>query len=210
LLVRGAECLKHFSLQTSTDYFGHKNIIKYCNRPFSSAKEMDEALIANHNRVVEEDDVVYMLGDFTLENLDRAKKYFKRLNGHIYILSNAWHHDKRWIVPLIKRDGATGWHERYTSLLTSSGFVILLQPIHILKIENQVVALSHYPQAYWDRKHHGSWHLHGHSHGTHGKDGFSEDLKIDVGVDCFNYTPVEWENLKQIFKLAKGHVENEN
>ena len=37
---------------TSDTHFKHANIIKFCERPFGSIEEMNEALIANWNRVV--------------------------------------------------------------------------------------------------------------------------------------------------------------
>lgn len=37
---------------TSDLHFGHKNIIRFCDRPFASAEEMDERLIENWNAKV--------------------------------------------------------------------------------------------------------------------------------------------------------------
>jgi calcineurin-like phosphoesterase family protein len=70
---------------TADHHFGHENIIKFCNRPFASAQEMDEAMIERWNSVVKPDDKVYHLGDFTLNNAAAADHYFKQLNGRIYV-----------------------------------------------------------------------------------------------------------------------------
>ena len=52
---------------TADHHFGHANIIEYTNRPFASVEEMDAALIAAWNERVTDYDLVYHLGDFTLE-----------------------------------------------------------------------------------------------------------------------------------------------
>ena len=52
---------------TSDTHFNHTNIIQYCQRPFKSTDEMNEAMIDNWNSVVGEDDTVFHLGDFSLE-----------------------------------------------------------------------------------------------------------------------------------------------
>lgn len=45
---------------TSDLHFGHKNIIQYDQRPFSSVDEMDAALIERWNRKVSPEDLVYV------------------------------------------------------------------------------------------------------------------------------------------------------
>jgi calcineurin-like phosphoesterase family protein len=35
---------------TADTHFGHVNMLRYCNRPFTSVEEMDAALIARWNR----------------------------------------------------------------------------------------------------------------------------------------------------------------
>ena len=41
---------------TSDTHFNHKNIIEYCNRPYSSVEEMNKAIIDNWNSVVKDED----------------------------------------------------------------------------------------------------------------------------------------------------------
>lgn len=48
---------------TADTHFWHENIIRFCNRPFTCAAEMDEALIANWNSRVKGNDIIYILGD---------------------------------------------------------------------------------------------------------------------------------------------------
>lgn len=68
---------------TSDTHFNHSNIIKYCNRPFSTVREMDEVLIDNWNSVVKQGDKVYHLGDVYMK---ASKGYIEhilhRLNGN--------------------------------------------------------------------------------------------------------------------------------
>lgn len=46
---------------TGDQHFGHSNIIRFCNRPFVTVAEMDEALIKNWNNVVSNDDMIIFL-----------------------------------------------------------------------------------------------------------------------------------------------------
>ena len=74
---------------TSDLHLGHKNIIEYCHRPFSSVDEMDRVLIDNWNSIVTDEDIVYFLGDFCLGPRDRILKYGQQLKGHkILVMGN--------------------------------------------------------------------------------------------------------------------------
>ena len=74
---------------SADDHFGHFQIIKYCNRPFKSVKEMDDTLIKNWNERVKKDDFVINVGDFNFRNSKGGKQgtpkksydYIKKLNG---------------------------------------------------------------------------------------------------------------------------------
>ena len=66
-------------------HFGHDNIRKLSNRPFSTVEEMDNALINNWNSVVTDDDDVYILGDFSYKSEDPID-YLKKLNGKKHLI----------------------------------------------------------------------------------------------------------------------------
>jgi calcineurin-like phosphoesterase family protein len=171
---------------TSDTHFGHANIIRYCKRPFTSPDQMDEALIASWNRRVGDDDVVYHLGDFTLAGRDTARRTFARLRGRIKVLGYPWHHDRGWAPSTIGPSEFVG---------ASGHAVDMLPPLLTISLpvggRRQPIALCHFPLGQWDRRHHGAWHLHGHSHGTYTGSG----AMVDVGVDCFGYAPVSLDEL---------------
>lgn len=48
---------------TSDTHFNHANIIKYCDRPFHTTREMDDEMVDRWNAVVKDGDIVYHLGD---------------------------------------------------------------------------------------------------------------------------------------------------
>ena len=75
-------------------HFGHANIIKLANRPFSSVQEMDEVMIERWNSVVKKNDTVYHLGDFAFRGAP-ANNYKKKLSGNIICLQGN-HDDQNW------------------------------------------------------------------------------------------------------------------
>lgn len=73
---------------TSDTHFNHTNILKYepNTRPFATIEEMNEVIISNWNRVVKEEDTVYVLGDFFMGLLTDIEPIFNRLNGKVILV----------------------------------------------------------------------------------------------------------------------------
>lgn len=77
------------TLFTGDNHFCHENIIKYANRPFANATEMNEAFIKNWNGMASKSDRVFVAGDFALANKTKIREILERLNGYkILIMGN--------------------------------------------------------------------------------------------------------------------------
>ena len=161
---------------TSDHHWGHANILKYCNRPFSSVEEMDEIMIQRWNSVVSKFDTVYHLGDFCLCN--DAKPYLSRLHGKIRFVIPNFHHDKNWL-------------ENKPDLPN----VEYLPPIWVEKFSKDIfIVMCHYPFAVFERQHYGAFMLYGHCHDKNfSLPGFS----MNVGVDHHDFYPVYFEEVKR-------------
>lgn len=175
---------------TSDEHHGHKNIIHHCHRPFKSVEEMDNILIENFNKKVTKNDLTYHLGDFCFRSannkgngeLIKAKEYIKQLNGeHIFIEGN---HDF---------DGKNSLKTRNKEI--------------ILRIAKMHVQLIHDPD---DANVEYDLILCGHVHNNwkvkeiHYRR--KKRLIINIGVDVWNFYPVEWREIQTISDRWKaGH-----
>jgi len=153
---------------TADTHFGHNNVIKYCNRPFSDTTEMDEQLITNWNEVVKSNDTIYHLGDFGFCSREHMQHIFNRLNGKKHLILG--NHDDNRVKKL-------GWESvDYYKELKYNGLKFIL---------------FHYPIESWNGKHHRFLHLHGHIHDNIVDN--CEGTRYNVGVDVWNYRPVSIE-----------------
>lgn len=148
---------------TADEHYGHYNIIEYCNRPFSSLEEMNETLIENLNAIVKKGDVVVHIGDFALMRKENVGGIISRLEGNNIFLQGS--HDK--------------W---------SSSLPFLWERT----IDGEMVVCCHYPMLSWPRSYHGSWLLHGHTHGRLR----SYPGILDVGVDVQDFSPISWDEIR--------------
>jgi len=74
----------------SDTHFNHANIIKYCDRPFRDVEEMNQTLVENWNKTVNEDDTVFFLGDLAFRSDPLA--WLELLNGKIVFIGGQ--HDR--------------------------------------------------------------------------------------------------------------------
>lgn len=185
---------------TSDLHLQHSNIIKYCNRPFIDAEEMDETIIRNWNNVVQQHDTIWVLGDVTMtKKIDRLRWLMSRLKGNKHLIKG--NHDFHFTDSVWKQVGFQS-----------------ISPMREIKVREedgtvQKIVLCHYAMRVWPDSHYGSWQLYGHSHGTLPDD--PNMRSVDVGVDCHNFTPVSYEELKVImskknFKPIDHHTGRDN
>ena len=172
---------------TADTHFYHANIIEFCHRPFRSVDDMNETLIANWNKVVGADDIVFHLGDFCLGDSAKWNRLLDRLNGKIYLILG--NHDLR--------NFRKSYAERFESVAMQ---------MHI-EVDKQKICLNHYPFLCYDGSNVGVWQLFGHVHTN--KNNTSNDaarLKMlfptqyDVGVDNNDFTPASYAQVKEIIE----------
>lgn len=125
----------------SDTHFGHKNILKYDNRPYFTVAEMDADLIKRWNNAVKPTDTVYHLGDFSWLKPVEESEILQQLNGtKILIRGN---HDYK---------PTAEWAD--------------IMPYAEIDDNGRRVVLSHFPIAAFKNMEHGWFHLYGHIHNT--------------------------------------------
>jgi calcineurin-like phosphoesterase family protein len=182
-------------------HLGHKNIIKYDNRPFESLDQMSQTIETNWNKTVSADAIVFFLGDLSL---GKGIELIKRLNGKKYAIM--------------------GNHDSFKSLQATQAFERIYDYGTEIKVVDKDaqqgyshIIMAHYPILVWNRHHHGSWHLHGHCHGTlmTNRPEYYKRKVIDVGCNVIDYTPISYQEVKKIMntkttEFIDHHTNNTN
>ena len=179
---------------TSDEHYDHKNIIQYCNRPFRDVDHQIEELISRHNSVVKDGDVVWHLGDFSL-NEKTIPKVLPRLHGmHVIVVGN---HDRCHMSHKGYKKAEERYWKHFKWVFTNT----VRLPSFILD-HFPYVGDSRHEQRYSEYRPEdkGDWLLHGHIHELWKTNG----RMINVGVDVWDYTPVSYETLLEIKNRASG------
>ncbi|MFH1275813.1 MAG: metallophosphoesterase [Candidatus Woesearchaeota archaeon] len=159
-------------------HLDHSNIIKYCNRPFSSVGEMNKTIINNWNKTIKENDVVYFLGDLSFgKGSQNADYWLQKLNGKITVIRG--NHDKSKKIKFL---------DNFVLKYKDHQFLLTHNPLNVSKQWN-------------------GWIIHGHCHNNNLKNCpfINGKMKtINVGVEVIGYKPLE---LDQLFKLNFENIE---
>ena len=192
---------------TSDPHFGHTNIVlgtskwdktERC-RKFETIEDHNQALIQGINKHVKYDDVLYCLGDWSFGGIENVLKFRSQINcSNIHlVLGNHDHHiaNNKSINGLELRSLFTSVSKRIDKVIGGESFV-----------------LHHYALRTWDRAHHGTIHLYGHSHDTlpDYTDGKGNKYKCtDVGVDVAIRELGEPRpyHVEEIFQMMKNRVD---
>lgn len=159
----------------SDTHFNHENIIKYCNRPFANAKEMNEAMIDNWNSTVKDGDIVYHCGDVYFgKNTD----WSHRLNGRKrLILGNHDNAKDQTLQNMFEK--IMVWR-----MFPEFGLLLTHVPVHKSSLEVKVFR-----------------NVHGHTHDVE----FDEQIELagkrrfrytNVCVEKIGYKPINIEDLR--------------
>ena len=174
---------------TSDYHFNHNREFIWKARGFDSVEQMNEWIVFHHNKMVQPDDDVYVLGDLMLGDSVKGIECVKRLNGKLHIVRGNHDTDRRW--------------ELYTELHNA----VEMQNAIYLKYKKHHFYMSHYPTLTGNLEKESltqmTLNLYGH---THQKDNFYMDMPYmyHVGVDSHDCKPVL---LDDIIKEMRQKVE---
>lgn len=162
----------------SDTHFFHENIIRFCDRPFKNAGEMNAAIVKNWNSVVGPNDFVYHLGDVFIGGTEKERsEIVHSLNGRKRLIVG--NHDDT----LFKQPKVVSAFEKikYWQGFKEEGFTATHVP-HML-----------------DRLRDGTHNVHGHIHNN-----LEKDLHyINVCVEMRDYTPVHMDQIRLEIKAVK-------
>lgn len=176
---------------TSDLHFCHDRAFMYEPRGFKSIEEHDAAIIENWNKVVADNDTVYLLGDLMLNDNEKAMNYIRQLKGRIYVVIG--NHDTPARIEL------------YRSLPNVVEVAYAMQ----IKYGKQHFYLSHYPTITGEINKRKPLqqlliNLYGH---THQKTKFYNDIRFmyHVGLDSHNNTPVLIDQIIEDCRLKNNN-----
>lgn len=201
---------------TSDTHFGHGNVLKYSKYrkdimgitedewvadKRAAAEKMNEWIISKWNEMISKDDMVYILGDFSLYGKQYNENILKRLNGRKILIRG--NHDIEKAIP----------YELYENVYDLKSEIFTSETHSFIeKGELFRVEMCHYPLLSWRNRERGSMMLHGHVHG--GLDDYNsvmDPMRLDVGIDgkFGNCLPINLRQIYEYYNKIKPFLHND-
>ena len=147
----------------------HKNICKITDRGLTVCQEdHDRWLVNTWNNQVARGDIVYILGDLSFcLDVHEIALWLSVLNGQKVIIKG--NHDCSKIL----------------DHLLDINAIQAVYSYHEVKIGSTKTCMMHFPIACWNQQGRGSYHIHGHSHGSYKGNGKILDVGLDNAYNLF-------------------------
>lgn len=198
---------------TSDTHYHHKNIVRGSSswefqryegsgnsqaigvRDFDTLEEHNELIINNFNSLIKPQDELWHLGDWSFGGHEQIKIFRDRLvcRNINLVFGNHDQHIEPSSSP-------------YRSLFRSCQYYKEMS----FKVDQKWgefkkvnIILLHYAMRVWNRSHHGSIHLYGHSHGTLPDAG---NRSMDVGVDTHDLYPYHLDEILDLMLKRSVHI----
>lgn len=166
---------------TADLHLWHSNILVLAGRPFVSIEAHNQAIQDGINDVVTPSDCLVILGDLAFGKPERLSKWLDGLRTKKLHL--VWGNHDGTAESLVKREPM-----RFQRVGDKLEYQIQWPGREWVKL-----FCSHYAHRVWNKSHHGSYHLYGHSHGSLPDDPHARSM--DVGVDTNRYRPWALEDI---------------
>lgn len=179
---------------TADLHFGHKNILKFCNRPWSTVDEMNAGLIQNINDMVLAEDTLYVLGDVSFTSKEKTAALLQQINARMVLVIG--NHDTKRKPEWWAESFDEVYDPRYGRTMPYHEFELAHLPWkeHMPGYDQREYLFEHAPAQRKDKV-----LLHGHVHNTWK----IRDNQINVGMDVWGYYPVQVHLLRVLSQLHK-------
>lgn len=161
---------------TSDLHLGHENMIKFCERPFKSVKQMNHILLKNYTELVQPEDEVFFVGDISMKRRDHKSWYqhiFENLPGNKHLILG--NHDT--LPPFDYVD--SGFTSVHTSFVLGEYILVHDPAVATIDINRKFIC--------------------GHIHRLFKSCG----NVVNVGVDMWDFKPISLEQVAEEFLTFK-------
>ena len=212
----------------SDPHYGHKNLTygesvwsdkETSTRKFDTSKQMSDHIVQQINKYVQQDDILFCLGDWSFGGIQNIWNFRKQLvvekiylipgNHDIHIkmnkiLPNVFWDTKEIDYCELASDCLSDTQKPNSlNVFAKELFTEVYNYLEII-VDNTLVCLFHFPLEEWNDQHGKQQviHLHGHSHGSCS----IKPNRLDVGLDnAFKlygeYRPFSWDDIKRELKV---------